>query len=578
MDYFSILNLNKEPFSNSPDPEYFFQSRQHYGCLQKIELSLRLRRGLNVVIGDVGAGKTTLCRQLIRRFAGDEGSETYLILDPSFKSASELLTTIAEMFEGEKIPDGADEFQVKEVIKRYIFRKGVDEKKTVILIIDEGQKIPDFCLEVLREFLNYETNEYKLLQIVIFAQREFENTLKTHPNFADRINLYHFLGPLGFKDTRMMIQFRVNQSSETGRDLAIFSYSALWAIYRATEGYPRKIINLCHQCMLAMIIQNRRTIGWFLVRSCVRRSVYQEPRRLRRFVAVVLVGILAAVFTFGITSGSLEIPVEWKAVVQKMAGIQNPLPEKSTPVFQIQRDTGTDQVNDIPMDSQSTETALSEPVQEAALSLVIEDGDEEDFDAPEPLPEPKEIGSNDTTPKENIEPAADESESLPPQSYSLPSMLGRVTLKQNETLWRLVEKVYGIYSDQRLESLLQENSRIANPDHTEVGQVISVPAIPTEVKPLKAEVWWVKVGEKDTLNSAIDTLRFHPENAPPIRIIPHWNRRQGLKFAILLKAHYFDEVSANNQLSRLMPFVATEGAILSYWNEDTVFFSDPYLK
>ena len=76
MDYFSILNLNKEPFSNSPDPEYFFQSRQHYGCLQKIELSLRLRRGLNVVIGDVGAGKTTLCRQLIRRFAGDEGSET----------------------------------------------------------------------------------------------------------------------------------------------------------------------------------------------------------------------------------------------------------------------------------------------------------------------------------------------------------------------------------------------------------------------------------------------------------------------------------------------------------------------
>ncbi|MBW2200522.1 MAG: transposase, partial [Deltaproteobacteria bacterium] len=68
MDYFKILNLNREPFSNSPDPEYFFQSRQHLGCLQKVELALRLRRGLNVVIGDIGTGKTTLCRQLIRRF------------------------------------------------------------------------------------------------------------------------------------------------------------------------------------------------------------------------------------------------------------------------------------------------------------------------------------------------------------------------------------------------------------------------------------------------------------------------------------------------------------------------------
>ena len=60
MDYFSILNLNKEPFSNSPDPDYFFHSQQHVSCLQKLELSLRLRRGLNVVIGEVGTGKTTL--------------------------------------------------------------------------------------------------------------------------------------------------------------------------------------------------------------------------------------------------------------------------------------------------------------------------------------------------------------------------------------------------------------------------------------------------------------------------------------------------------------------------------------
>jgi len=82
MEYFKLLNLDKEPFSNSPDPDYFFKSRQHNECLQKLELSLRLRRGLNVVIGEVGTGKTTLCRQMIKKFSRDEQFETHLILDP----------------------------------------------------------------------------------------------------------------------------------------------------------------------------------------------------------------------------------------------------------------------------------------------------------------------------------------------------------------------------------------------------------------------------------------------------------------------------------------------------------------
>ena len=66
MDYFRVFNLNKEPFSNSPDPDFFFQTKEHLGCLQKLELSIRLHRGLSVVLGEVGTGKTTLCRQLIR--------------------------------------------------------------------------------------------------------------------------------------------------------------------------------------------------------------------------------------------------------------------------------------------------------------------------------------------------------------------------------------------------------------------------------------------------------------------------------------------------------------------------------
>ncbi|MES0445418.1 MAG: AAA family ATPase, partial [Desulfobacterales bacterium] len=300
MDYFSILNLNKEPFSNSPDPEYFYQSRQHFGCLQKLELSLRLRRGLNVIIGDVGTGKTTLCRQLIRGFATDDNVETHLILDPYFKSSSEFLATVAEMFKGDKASSDADDWQLKEIIKQYIFRRGVDENKTVVLIIDEGQKIPVFCLEILREFLNYETNEYKLLQIAIFAQREFEKVLEEYTNLADRINLYHLLEPLDFRDTRLMIRFRLKQSSMEAKTPILFSYPALWAIYNSTGGYPRKIINLCHRTILTMIIQNRSKVGWFMVRSCVKRD-FSEPKKKLRWVPVTaLVGLLVVTITAGI--------------------------------------------------------------------------------------------------------------------------------------------------------------------------------------------------------------------------------------------------------------------------------------
>ena len=102
MDYFKILNLNREPFSNSPEPEFFFQSSEHLACLQQLELAIRLRRGLNVVMGDVGTGKTTLCRELILRFAESEEDrnevETHLLLDPAFSTPREFLATVATTF------------------------------------------------------------------------------------------------------------------------------------------------------------------------------------------------------------------------------------------------------------------------------------------------------------------------------------------------------------------------------------------------------------------------------------------------------------------------------------------------
>jgi type II secretory pathway predicted ATPase ExeA len=326
MDYFNILNLIKEPFSNSPDPDFFYQSRQHQGCLQQLEISLRLRRGLNVVIGDVGIGKTTICRQLIRRFADSDDTETHLILDPNYLSPEEFTYAVAEKFGGDNPVYGMDALQVKERIKQYLFRQGVNEQKNVVLIIDEGQKLPMFCLEILREFLNYETNQHKLLQIVIFAQAEFEKTIKAHAYFADRINFFHRLKALKFSDTRAMILYRLRQSSDGSKPLPIFSFLAFWAIYSATGGYPRKIVNLCHQCIVAMLVQNRNEADWLLVRGCAGK-IFNRTNRKQLRPALIFLLFLIVVVAVATMPGTFNLSRSRQKPALKTATFQLPPPK-----------------------------------------------------------------------------------------------------------------------------------------------------------------------------------------------------------------------------------------------------------
>ncbi|MEA3435539.1 MAG: AAA family ATPase [Thermodesulfobacteriota bacterium] len=556
MDYFSILNLKKEPFSNSPDPKFFFQSRQHLDCLQKLELALRLRRGLNVIIGDVGTGKTTLCRQLIRRFASDEEIETHLILDPFFSDTSEFLSTVYKMLKGYKPVKGSNDWQIKESIKQYLFRKGVDEKKTVILIIDEGQKIPVFCLEILREFLNYETNEYKLLQIVIFAQKEFEKTIDVHDNFADRINLYHFLKPLGFNDTRLMIKFRLEQSIDQNRTYTFFTRPALWAICWATGGYPRKIINLCHRCIMTMIIQNRSIVNFFLVRSCIQRVFPNRVKKIKIAVATAgtAVIIVAALFSFAelnlfkfpvfLKSESNETQVSLPGN-RKIAGLTNP-----------QRFAGSE--------NRKVSAGSEEPLKDRQLN------------------KDNRTKSSDMDTAEYIKPQTP-GEALLEKSSQLsinngfPEILGKIKLRPNQTLSGLIQTIYGSYNSKHFKSLILANPYIDDPDIVDIGQTVALPAIPANLEPLPQKVWWIKIADRNNLEEAFNILETFPDNEPPIRLIPYWNSRKGIKFAVVLKKYFLNEKTARLQLERLPLSISSKGKIISSWDVDNVFFADPFL-
>lgn len=271
MEPFRLLHLASEPFSNSPDPDFFFESRRHRECRTQLELSIRMRRGLNVVVGDVGTGKTTLCRQLLRRLSEDPTTSVHLLLDPGFRSARDALEAVLTCLVPDASPPGGEAAQ-KEAIKQALFQQAAEAGKTVVLILDEGQKIPPFFLEILREMLNFETNQHKLLQIVLFAQPEFEAVLREFPNVFDRVSFWYRLTPLSRREVREMIDFRLKAAGASAGVHAFFSPLALGAIYRVTRGYPRRIVDLCHQCLLRLILEDQSRVGWRMVRGRAREG------------------------------------------------------------------------------------------------------------------------------------------------------------------------------------------------------------------------------------------------------------------------------------------------------------------
>lgn len=267
MSYYSVLSLEKEPFSTSPDPDFFYHSREHTTALRRLEISIRLKRGLSLILGDVGTGKTTLSRALFQLFSGEEDNFIFhMILDPDFKSEYQFLSCLTKMFGAS--PFFRSTMDHREAIEKYLFQKGVEEKKTVVLLIDEGQKLTQPFLEILRTLLNYETNEYKLLQLIIMSQMELLPRVKKVRNFIDRVSLKYIINPLDENETREMIEFRLRQAGfDNGRDL--FSLEAIRKIYEYSQGYPRKISLICHNALERLVMESREMVTDDLVTNIV---------------------------------------------------------------------------------------------------------------------------------------------------------------------------------------------------------------------------------------------------------------------------------------------------------------------
>jgi len=270
MEYFELLGLTQEPFSNTPDPDFFYGSHEHKEALQRLEMAIRLKRGLSIILGGVGTGKTTLSRTLLKTFEDDKEKYIFrLILDPNFQSEYEFVTGIMRVFEMQDIPNST--IECKNTLQNSLFKDSVLEQKYPVLIIDEGQLLTPTYLEVLRTLLNYETNKEKLLQVVIFGQPELLTKIKKQPNFYDRIGLGYVINLLNHNDTDHLIKYRLIRAGMKN-DRQLFDESAISCIYEHTKGSPRRIVELCHESLLAMIRMEKDIVNSEIVQDSIKQK------------------------------------------------------------------------------------------------------------------------------------------------------------------------------------------------------------------------------------------------------------------------------------------------------------------
>lgn len=266
MGYYTVFGLEEEPFSTSPDPAFFYESAEHREALLRLEIAVKLKRGASLLLGDVGTGKTTLARKLFLTFQDRSKYEFSMVLDPGADTELDFLMSLADVF-GIK-PEVASTYGCRKAIEAHLFQKGVDEGKTVILLIDEAQKLNAVAIEVLRTLLNFETNKFKLLQLVLFAQTELLPQVQQIRNFWDRVALKYVLNPLSLKETKEIIEFRLKQAGYR-KSKPLFTDGAIDMIFHHTEGCPRRIMMLCHNALENVIVKNRPLVDSDTIRELI---------------------------------------------------------------------------------------------------------------------------------------------------------------------------------------------------------------------------------------------------------------------------------------------------------------------
>lgn len=254
MDYLNYYELNQEPFSVMPLTKFYFHSEQHDRALEKLQHAVTAMKGLAVLIGDVGTGKTTLARRLLDSLPEDEYEASLLVIIHSDVNSNWLLKRIALQM---GVLDPAEE---KVALLSQLYERLIainEEGKRAAVLIDEAQMLKKTDLmEEIRGLLNLELPEEKLVTFVFFGMPELEACLNNDPPLAQRIAVRHRLRPFPIETTIDYIHHRLKLA---GSEAEIFSNDACSKIHEYSKGVPRLINVICDNALFEGYVRHFNT-------------------------------------------------------------------------------------------------------------------------------------------------------------------------------------------------------------------------------------------------------------------------------------------------------------------------------
>ncbi len=267
--YLKYFGLAEAPFSIAPDPRYLYMSTRHQEALAHLLYGLQGDGGFVLLTGEVGAGKTTICRCLLEQVP--DTCDVAYIFNPKL-TAEELLSTLCVEF-GIAYPPGNTSIKVFiDCLNAYLLDAHARGRHTV-LIIDEAQNLSVDVLEQMRLLTNLETNQRKLLQIILLGQPELATMLEKPElrQLAQRIVARYHLGPLNKAEVAAYLRYRLEVSGIAARNRQLFPDSLVPAIYGLTGGIPRLVNVLCDRALLGAYAQGKESVD----RATLRRAALE---------------------------------------------------------------------------------------------------------------------------------------------------------------------------------------------------------------------------------------------------------------------------------------------------------------
>lgn len=277
-DYYGFV---EKPFSLTPDPKYLYLSESHGNAAELLEFGIRRREGFVVITGDIGTGKTTLCRAVLERLDGR--TFTSLVLNP-FLAEDDLLRVVLQDFGVVSREDvkrgrlaGVSRRELVDALNDFLLSL-LPLGATALLVLDEAQNLPRPVLEHIRILSNLETDKQKLLQIVLVGQTNLKDVLRSPDlrQLDQRVSIRYSLRPLTADETSAYICHRVAIAG--GGTTVSFTPRALDLIYRYTNGIPRLINLLCDRALLAAYSDRAVRITPEMVRRGATALELRTPR------------------------------------------------------------------------------------------------------------------------------------------------------------------------------------------------------------------------------------------------------------------------------------------------------------